>query len=313
MNYGKKLISIVMPCFNEMDNVREAYERVKNVFSALPQYDYEHLFIDNASTDRTVAILKEIAAQDKRVKVIVNARNFGHIRSPFHAYFQAKGDAIVAIVSDLQEPPEMIPDFIKKWEEGFKIVIAVRQGSAEQKLMSFMRGFYYRLIKKFSDIELIKNFSGFGLYDRRVVEALREIDEPYPYFRGLICEIGFKRAELPYYQPLRRRGITKNNFFTLYDNAMLGLTSHSMVPLRIATLLGFTSSLLGLVVALIYLICKIVFWNSFSVGIAPLLIGVYLVGSFQLFFLGIVGEYIGAMITKLRKRPIVEEERINFD
>ena len=313
MSERKKLISIVMPCFNEMGNVNEAYDRVRKIFSDLPQYDYEHIFIDNASTDQTVPILRELASKDKRVKVVVNARNFGHIRSPFHAYFQARGDAIVAIVSDLQEPPELIAEFLKKWEEGFKIVIGVRRGSDEAKPMAFMRSIYYQLIKKFSDVELISDFSGFGLYDKRVIDVLRKIDDPYPYFRGLICEVGFQRAQIEFYQPVRKRGITKNNFYTLYDNAMLGLTSHSKVPLRLATMLGFSSSILGLIVGLVYLVYKLVFWNNFSVGVAPLLIGVYLLFSVQLFFLGIVGEYVGAIKTQLHKRPVVEAERINFD
>jgi len=313
MAENKKMISVVMPCFNEEGNVAEAYQRVKTVFESFPQYDYEHIFIDNASSDQTVPRLKEIAAQDKRVKIIVNVRNFGHIRSPYHAYLQSSGDAVIAVVSDMQEPPELIADFLRKWEEGFKIVIGVRQDSEEGKLMNSVRKMYYDLITRLSDVELIKNFTGFGLYDRQVIEVLREIDDPYPYFRGLICEIGFQRAVVEYVQKTRRRGITKNNFYSLYDNAMLGLTNHSKVPLRLATMLGFVGSFLSLLVGLGYLVYKLVFWNSFSVGIAPMVIGMFVISSIQLFFLGIVGEYVGATQTQLLRRPVVEKERVNFD
>ena len=310
----KKLISIVMPCFNEAENVREAYERVKSVFDRLPQYDYEHIFTDNASSDQTVPILREIAARDKNVKVIVNARNFGHIRSPIHGYFQAKGDAIIAIVSDLQDPPELIEPFLEKWEEGFKIVVGIKKGSDEAKSMYMLRKLYYRVITRFSEIELIKDFTGFGLYDRVVIEILRKIDDPYPYFRGLICDIGFQRAEIEYVQPLRKHGITKNNFYTLYDNAMLGLTNHSKVPLRITTMVGFCVSFFSLLCAFVYFLYKLIFWNSFSVGMAPLVIGLFVLSGVQLLFLGVVGEYISAIHTQVLKRPLViEKERINFD
>ena len=308
------LISIVSPCFNEEENVRELCARVRKVFAGLPQFDYEHILIDNASTDRTVPILKEIAAEDKRVKIIVNARNFGHIRSPFHAYLQARGDAVIAMVSDLQDPPEMIPQFLEKWQEGFRIVVAVKKASEESKLLRGLRSVYYRVVGRLAEIDLIQHFHGFGLYDKRVIDVFRSIDDPYPYLRGLICDIGFPRATIEYVQPSRRRGITKNNFYTLYDNAMLGITSHSKVPLRLAAMLGFVMSGMCLIVGLGYLVAKLLLWDAFDLGIAPLVVGLFLFASVQLFFIGILGEYIGAIHTQVLKRPLViESERINFD
>jgi glycosyltransferase involved in cell wall biosynthesis len=310
----KKKISIVTPCYNEEENVRELYERVKNVMSSLDQYSYEHIFIDNASKDKTIDILREIAGQDRNVKVIINARNFGHIRSPYHALLQSGGDAVISIVADLQDPPEMIGEFIGKWEKGYRIVVGVKEKSEESPLFFAVRKLYYSVIGRLSEINLIKNFTGFGLYDRKVIEILRQIDDPYPYFRGLICDIGFERAEIPYVQPVRRRGFTKNNFYTLYDIAILGITNHSKVPLRLATMSGFLLAFLSLLVACGYFIYKVIFWNSFTVGIAPLVIGLFFFGSVQLFFIGIIGEYIGSIHTQVLKRPlVVEKERINFD
>jgi polyisoprenyl-phosphate glycosyltransferase len=309
-----KSISIVTPCYNEGENVRELCERVAKVMSSLDEFSYEHIFIDNASTDRTVEILKDIAAHDNRVKIIVNARNFGHIRSPYHALLQAKGDAVISIVADLQDPPEMIVDFIRKWENGYKIVIGVKEKSEESPFFFAVRKFYYNLIGKLSEISLIKNFTGFGLYDQKVIEIMRQIDDPYPYFRGLICDIGFERAEIPYIQPVRRRGFTKNNFYTLYDIAMLGITNHSKVPLRLATMTGFAVAFFSLLVAFGYFLVKLFFWNIFTLGFAPLVIGLFFFGSVQLFFIGIIGEYIGSIHTQVLKRPlVVEKERVNFD
>lgn len=309
-----KLISIVTPCYNEEENVAELYRQVREVFASLPDYRYEHIFIDNASRDRTVAILKEIAGQDKNVRIIVNSRNFGHIRSPYHALLQAKGDAVILLVADLQDPPPMIRDFIAKWEEGYKVVLGVKSNSEETPAMFLIRKMYYNLISRLSEIELTKNNTGFGLYDRRVMEALREINDPYPYFRGLVSEIGFEKALIEYVQPRRKRGITKNNFYTLYDIAMLGITNHSRVPLRIATMLGFAMAALSLLVSLGYLIAKLLFWSTFTAGMAPVVIGLFFFGSVQLFFIGILGEYIGLIYTQVQKRPLViEKERVNFD
>lgn len=309
-----KLISVVTACFNEEENVKEVYEQVKAVFNDLSQYEYEHIFIDNASKDRTVALLKEIAQKDHRVKIIVNTRNFGQIRSGTHVLMQAKGDAVIGIVADLQDPPEMITDFIRKWEEGYKIVIGVKSKSEESPFFFAVRKTYYNLIGRLSEIELIKNFTGFGLYDQKVIEILRSIEDPYPYFRGLICDIGFERAVIEYVQPVRKRGFTKNNFYTLYDLAMLGITNHSKVPLRLATMTGFIVALMSLLVALGYFVYKLIFWENFQVGMAPLVIGLFFFSSVQLIFIGIIGEYIGAIYTQVLKRPLViEKERINFD
>jgi len=309
-----KNISVVTACFNEEYNIRDIYEQVKSVFCDLPQYNYEHIFIDNASADQTVIILKEIAKTDRKVKIIVNSRNFGHIRSPYHALLQAKGEAVISIVADLQDPPILIKDFIKKWEEGYKIVIGVKTKSEESPLFFAIRKAYYNLVGRLSEIELIKNFTGFGLYDQKVIEILRGIEDPYPYFRGLICDIGFERAVVKYMQPLRKRGFSKNNIYTLYDMAMLGITNHSKVPLRLATMTGFIVALMSLLVALGYFGYKLIFWDNFQVGMAPLVIGLFFFTSVQLFFIGVIGEYVGAIHTQVLKRPlVVEKERVNFD
>ena len=307
-----KLISIVTACYNEADNVDELYERVAATMAKLP-YDYEHICIDNASTDDTVARLRALAAKDKRLKVIVNARNFGHIRSPYYALLQTRGDAVVAMASDLQDPPEIIEEFVRKWEAGYKTVLAVKPVTQDSALMSFVRNSYYGVISRISDVPLVRNATGAGLFDRAVIDILREIDDPYPYFRGLICEIGFPIATVPFMQPRRKRGMTKNNFYTLYDLAMLGIANHSKVPLRLLTMGGFTVSILSLVTAMLYLFAKLLFWDSFQLGIAPLLIGIFFFGAVQMFFIGLLGEYIGSIHTKVRRMPLViEAERINF-
>ena len=310
----KKLISVMMPCYNEAENVEQAYREVRRIFEKLPQYDYEHIFIDNASTDQTVDILKRLAAEDRRLKIIVNTRNFGHIRSPYHGILQAGGAAVICLASDLQEPPSLIPEFLKWWEQGFKMVRGVKSQSEESALMFAIRKMYYNFINRVSDIKLLKNSTGFGLYDRCVIEELRKIDDPYPYFRGLVSDIGFPSHEIEYTQPMRKRGISKNNFYTLYDIAMLGITNHSKVPLRLATMLGFAMAIASFLIAMGYLLAKLIFWDQFSLGTAPLIIGLFFLGSVQLFFIGIIGEYIGAIYTQVQKRPlVVEKERINFD
>jgi polyisoprenyl-phosphate glycosyltransferase len=310
---SEKLISVVSGCYNEEENVRDCYEQVKKVFAEIGTYRYEHIFIDNASRDKTPAILREIAAVDKNVKVILNARNFGHIRSPYHGVVEARGDAVVYLASDLQDPPELIKEFLKKWEEGFRVVIAVKNNSEESPLFFAIRRMYYELVSRLAEINLQKNFTGFGLYDRRFVDIVAEIDDPYPYFRGLVSEIGFPLATVPFHQPLRKRGITSNNFYSLYDTAMLGITNHSKVPLRLATMIGFLVSFLSLCVAFGYFVFKLLYWDSFQLGLAPLEVGLFFFGSVQLFFIGILGEYIGAIHTQVQKRPhVVELERINF-
>ncbi|HUK78460.1 MAG TPA: glycosyltransferase family 2 protein [Thermoleophilia bacterium] len=307
-------ISIVTGCYNEEDNVRELYERVRAVVDSLPGYTYEHLFIDNASTDGTVATLRALAAADERVRVIVNTRNFGHLRSPHHAMLQARGEAVIYIVADLQDPPELIADFLAKWEEGYKVVVGVRSASAERAPMRWVRDTYYAVIERLSEVPLVRNFTGFGLYDREVIDKVREIDDPYPYFRGMICDLGYERAEISYFQPARKHGLTKNNRYTLYDLAMLGITNHSKVPLRLATMAGFLLATLAMGISVVYLAMKLIFWNTFDFGLAPVLIGIYFFGAVQLLFIGIVGEYIGAIHTQVYHRPlVVEKERINFD
>ena len=309
-----KRISVVTPCYNEVENVEDLHDEIRKVFVGLPQYDYEHVYIDNCSTDGTVEKLRALAAADPHVKVILNARNFGHIRSPYHALLQAQGDAVIMMASDLQEPPVLIRDFLEKWEAGYKVVIGVKNKSEENPLMFAVRKLFYNLLRKFSEVDQVKNFTGFGLYDRKFVDVLRGIDEVYPYFRGLVAELGFDRAEVTYTQPRRQKGQTKNNFYTLYDMAMLGFVSHSKVPLRMASFIGFPLALVSLLVALGYTVYKLIFWDSFQVGMAPLVIGLFFFSSVQLFFIGVLGEYVGAVHTQVHKRPLViEKERINFD
>jgi glycosyltransferase involved in cell wall biosynthesis len=309
------LLTILTPCYNEEENVREVYEQVKAVMATVDDLGYEHLFADNSSTDGTVAILRELAKTDHRVKVIVNTRNFGPIRSPYHAFLQARGDAVLGLVADLQDPPELIPKFIEQWRAGYKVVIGVKKGNKDSWLMSRTRGFYYWLVGRLSsDVALVANFTGFGLYDREVVEQFRGTEEQYPYFRGLVSDFGYARAEIEYVQPARAHGKTKNDFFSLYDMAMLGITNHSKVPLRLATMAGFAISVLSLIIAFGYLVAKLLFWDQLEIGLAPLLIGIYFFGAVQLFFIGMLGEYIGAIHTQVHKRPlVVEKERINFD
>jgi glycosyltransferase involved in cell wall biosynthesis len=309
-----KTVSILTPCYNEEANVEDLYNCVRQEIVKLGKYSYEHIFIDNSSEDNTVGVLKRIAKRDHNVKVIVNARNFGHIRSPAHALLQAKGDCVIGIVADFQDPPELIPEMIAKWEEGYSMVLCVKRTSKENPLMFWIRKKYYSLVRRLSSIQTFENFTGSGLYDRKVVEAVRSFEDPYPYFRGMIAEIGLPYYELLYDQPRRKRGITKNNFYTLYDMAMLGITNLSKVPLRIVTFLGFACSLLSLFIGVVYFIYKLVFWANFTVGIAPLVIGLFFLGSVQLLSMGILGEYIGAVHTQVQKRPhVIEKERMNFE
>ena len=308
-----KTISIVSGCYNEEGNIDELYSQLQEVIKAYPGYNFEIILIDNCSKDGTPRMLRDLAARDQRVKVIFNARNFGPIRSGYHAVLQSSGDAVVVMASDLQDPPSVIPQFIAKWEGGFKIVLAIKTQSEEHGLFYFIRSIYYATVKRLSDIELNSHSTGFGLYDKQVIDILRKIDDPYPYFRGLISDIGFEPARIPFKQPLRKRGITSNNFYTLYDLAMLGITNHSKVPLRLATFAGFAMGALSLLVAIGYLVYKLLFWGSFPLGMAPIVIGLFFFSSVQLFFIGILGEYIGAIHTQVLHRPlVVEKERINF-
>lgn len=309
-----KKITVMTPCYNEEGNIEDLYLRVKEVFNQLPNYEYEHLFIDNASQDKTVDELKKIAQKDPGVKVIVNARNFGPVRSGYYGILQCYGDAVIPIVADLQDPPELILEFVKKWEEGYKVVKAVKTPMKEGSFFYFARQIFYSLMDNLSDIKITRNFTGFGLYDQKVINVLREINDPYPYFRGLIEELGFESFSFEYQQQRRKRGISSYNFYRYYSEAMLGITSHSQVPLRLATMLGFALSLLSLLVALGYLIAKLLFWDYFPLGTAPVTVGLFLIASVQLFFIGIIGEYIGLMHMRILKRPlVVERERINFE
>ncbi|NCQ84990.1 MAG: glycosyltransferase family 2 protein [Microcystis aeruginosa W13-18] len=308
-----KKISVVSPCYNEEGNVEELYLETRAVFESLPEYDYEHIFVDNDSTDQTVKVLKNIALKDPRVKIIVNARNFGAIRSTYYGLLQAYGDAVVLQFSDLQDPPALISDFIREWEKGYKVVKGIKTSSEESSLFYLIRTLYYFFIAKVAEVKLTGHFTGFGLYDQEVIEILRKLDDPYPYLRGIISELGIKSSEVSYRQKQRKRGISSNNIYRLYDYAMLGITSHSKVPLRLATMLGFALSLLSLLVALGYLIAKLLFWDYFPLGTAPIMVGLFLLASVQLFFIGIIGEYIGLMHMRILKRPlVVERERINF-
>ena len=300
-------IGVVLPCYNEEGNVEELYERLVAVFAALPQYTFEMLFIDNASTDATAEKITALIERDSRVKLIINARNFGHIRSPFHALLEAPGDCVIVMCTDLQDPPELIPQFLEHWERGASMVLGKKKTSQESPTFFALRGLYYRLARAMAEVPLLEHVTGFGLYDRRVVEIMRDFADPYPYGRGMITEIGLPYVTIPYDQPLRTRGITKNNFYTLFDLALLGITSHSKVPLRIATIIGFVLSGLSLLVAVGFLVLKLTFWYALPAGYAPAVIGIFFLGSVQIFLIGLLGEYVGAVLTQVRKRPLVVE------
>lgn len=309
----RKLITVVSGCYNEEANLEELVRRVWAVADRFPQYDWEYIIIDNCSTDRSEEILRALAAADKRIKVIFNTRNFGHIRSPVYGILQGQGDAVIYLASDLQDPPEIIAEFIPKWEAGFKVVAGIKTESEESPMFFAVRRLYYNLIAQLSDVDLLRNFTGFGLYDRVVQEQLRKMEDPYPYHRGMISELGYPVAKIPYVQRRRKRGFSKNNFYTLYDIAMLAFTNHTKVPLRLATMAGFLMSMLSFGTGLVYFLLKLFYWREFAFGQAPVIVGLFFLGSVQLFFIGILGEYIGAIHTKVTKRPlVVERERINF-
>lgn len=311
-----KKISITTSCYNEEDNIDELYSRIKAQLDLFKdKYTYEIILADNCSTDNTEQKLRELAKKDENVKIILNSRNFGHIRSPYHALINATGDALITMASDLQDPPELISQFIQKWEDGYKIAIGVKSNSEESPLFFMVRKIFYTVIKIISDddTELIKNFTGFGLYDKQILDILKEIEDPYPYFRGLVSEIGFEKAMVQFTQPTRKRGLTKNNFYTLYDNAMIGIVKHSKYPLRIMAFLGFGLSALSMLVAVGYLLYKLFNWQTFQMGMAPVVIGLFFFSSVQLLFMGILGEYVGTIHTRVNKKPlVVEKERINF-
>ena len=315
MKNGKKVISIMIPCYNEEENARPIYEAVRDeLISSCPNYDYEILFIDNKSQDRTREIIEDICARDKHVKAIFNCKNFGQFNSPYYGITQTSGDCTITICADFQDPVEMIPRFVAEWEKGYKIVIGRKTRSQESKIMYFLRGCYYKLIRSMSNVEMIEQFTGFGLYDKSFVETLRNLKDPTPFIRGIVAELGPERKEIEYEQPKRRAGKTHNNFMSLYDAAMLSFTSYTKAGMRIATFLGFIIAFLSFIVALGYLIAKLCMWNRFTAGYAPMMIAIFFMGGVQLAFLGFLGEYVMNMNTRLMNRPlVVEEKRINFD
>lgn len=308
-----KKISLFTPCYNEESNIDELYEAVRKVMDGMPQYEFEYVLIDNASTDSTVDKLREICRNDPRVKVIINQKNFGPGRSGCYGFLQTTGDASICFGADLQDPPEMIPEFIKKWEKGAKVVWGRKSGDEERGLIKLCRKGYYFIIRLFSDEEQYNNISGFGLYDKEVIDLIAEVDDPIPNFRHLIADFGYSVEFIDYVKPNRKHGKSSYNFWRYYNTAMDSLTSTSTLPLRIVTLIGFILSVLSFLIGFVYLILKLIFWFSFSAGMAPVLIGVFFLGSVQIFFIGLLGEYIGSVLTRVKKRPmVVEKERINF-
>ena len=310
-----KTISIVVPCYNEEENVQAMADALRETFKKdLPAYRYEILFIDNDSKDRTREIIRKLCAEDKGIKGIFNAKNFGQFNSPYYAMLQTTGDATVLMAADFQDPVEMIPKYVHEWEKGYKIVIGIKTSSKENKFMYWLRTCYYKTIKKMSDVEQIEHFTGSGLYDREFIEILRKLDDPTPFLRGIVAELGYKRKEIPYEQPKRRAGKTHNNFYRLYDAAMLSVTSYTKEGLRLATIFGGVCAAGSMIIALIYLVMKLIWWDRFPAGMAPMLIGMLFLGSVQLFFIGFLGEYIMSINQRVMKRPLViEEERLNFD
>lgn len=311
----KKTISVLIPCYNEEENVGPMSEAIVNLFETeLTDYNYELVFIDNDSHDKTRELLRGICDKNKNIKAIFNAKNFGQFNSPYYGILQTTGDCTISMVCDFQDPIELIPQYIKEWENGYKIVIGIKTSSKENKLMYFLRSLYYKMIRRFSDVEQIEHFTGSGLYDRSFVEVLRDLKDPKPFLRGIVAELGFKRKEIPYEQPQRRAGKTHNNFYTLYDAAMLSITSYTKIGLRIATFIGCGCGGLSLVIALVYLILKLFMWEQFQAGTAPILIGMFFLGSIQLFFIGFIGEYVLSINERVMNRPlVVEEERLNFE
>ena len=310
----KKKVSIMIPCYNEEENIEAITDAVRAQMEQLPQYEWEIVCIDNCSTDNTRPLLREICAKDKRIKAILNVKNFGQFNSPYYGLTQCTGDCAISVCADFQDPVELIPTFLKYWEEGYQIVYGVKTSSKESKLMYGLRSFYYKLIKKYSSVDQIEHFTGFGLYDKSFLEVMRNLKDPTPFIRGIVAELGGKRKAVEYEQPQRRAGKTHNNWYTLYDAAMLSFTSYTKIGLRLATFLGGSIALLSFLVALVYLILKLFNWDNFNAGQAPILIGMFFLGAVQLVFLGVIGEYILSMNHRIMNRPlVVEQERINFD
>lgn len=310
-----KKISILIPCYNEEANVREIAEAVrKEIETNLSEYDYELVFIDNNSTDKTRDYIREMCNNNKKIKAIFNSRNFGQFNSPYYGLLQTTGDCTILLCADFQDPVEMITKFVKEWENGYKIVIGIKNKSKESKIMYFLRSIYYKVIKKLSDVEQIEHFTGFGLYDKDFINVLRNLNEHTPFLRGIVAELGFKRKEIMYEQAKRKAGKTHNNFYKLYDAAMLSFTSYTKMGLRLATFSGIIISIICFIIGMVYLVLKLIYWDRFSAGMAPILIGMFFLGALQIFFIGFLGEYILAINSRTMNRPlVVEEERINFD
>lgn len=310
----KKTLSFVLPCYNEEGNVRKIAQKIIELFSKrLKKYDYELIFIDNDSKDNTRAIIRDMCKKNKKIKAIFNARNFGQFNSPYYALMQTSGDAVISIATDFQEPVEVVPEFVSAWEEGYKIAIGVRKTSTDNAVLSFIKKIYYNLANKLSNVEQIKMFTGFGLYDKQFINVLKKLDDPTPFFRGMVAELGFKRKEIPFEQGNREYGKSSNNFFSLYDAAMLSFTSYTKIGLRIATFIGAITFFISFIVAIVYLVLKLLHWDRFQAGMIPVLLGMLFLGSVQILFIGIIGEYILAINQRIMKRPlVVEDERINF-
>ncbi len=309
-----KMLSVMIPCYNEAENVVPMSEAIVKIFeNELKNYEFELIFIDNDSTDGTRDLLREICAKDKRIKAIFNAKNFGQFNSPYYAMLQTSGECTISLCCDFQDPVEMIPKFVEEWEKGAKIVCGIKATSKENKIMRFLRGRYYKMIKRFSDVEQIEHFTGFGLYDKSFIEVLRNLDDPTPFLRGIVAELGYKRVDVPYEQQRRRAGKTHNNWASLYDAAMLSFTSYTKIGLRIATIFGFIMAAVSFIIAIVYLVLKLIYWDRFVAGMTPILLSVLILGSIQIFFIGFLGEYVLSMNKRIMKRPlVVEEERINF-
>ena len=309
-----KKISVLIPCYNEEENVVPISKAViDTITTELPAYDYELVFIDNDSQDNTRPLLRGLCAENPKIKAIFNAKNFGQFNSPYYGMLQCTGDCVVSMVADFQDPVELIPRYVHEWENGYKIVIGIKTTSQENKFMYWLRSLYYKMIKKFSNVEQIEHFTGSGLYDRDFIEVLRDLKDPTPFLRGIVAELGYKRKEIPYEQPKRRAGKTHNNFYTLYDAAMLSVTSYTKVALRVATFIGAICSGISFLVAIVYLVMKLIWWDRVPAGIAPMLIGLLFLGSIQILFVGLVGEYVLSINQRVMNRPlVVEEERIKF-
>ena len=308
----KKLISIVTPTFNEESNIEKLSNDI-SIEMRNSNYDYEHIIIDNNSTDSTIDILRKIAMKDKKIKVILNSRNFGHLKSPVHGLLQSSGDAVILMSSDFQDPPEMIHKYISEWEKGFEVVLGQKDTSEENFIKHFLKKIFYKFIQLISEVPLMVNTTGAGIFDKKIIQHIKKINDPYPYFRGLLSEITSNIKLIKFHQPKRAGGKTKNNFFSLYDVGILGIIKHSKIPLRIMTLIGFCTSLMSIFVALFYFIKKLFYWQSFDLGTAPLIIGLFLIASVQIFLLGFIGEYVMNILLQTRKLPLViEKERINF-